>query len=90
MLETLYHAQGEMENEWLHHEMHVYMEEGVNIWEDIMRRKAYDKKQIDTLYKLMYKIEREKEKTNSHTYEWAELDKELSALRCAIFELENQ
>ena len=29
------------------------------------------KKQIDTLYKLMYKIEREKEKTNSHTYEWA-------------------
>ncbi len=33
-----------MENEWLHHEMHVYMEEGVNIWEDIMRRKAYDKK----------------------------------------------
>lgn len=48
------------------------------------------KKQIDTLYKLMYKIEREKEKTNSHTYEWAELDKELSSLRCAIFELENQ
>ncbi|QIX93933.1 hypothetical protein FOC47_27375 [Enterocloster clostridioformis] len=44
MLETLYHAQGEMENEWLHHEMHVYREEGINIWEDIMRRKAYDKK----------------------------------------------
>ena len=24
--------------------MHVYREEGVNIWEEIMRRKAYDKK----------------------------------------------
>lgn len=48
------------------------------------------KKQIDTLYGLMYKIERDKEKTNPRTYEWAALVKELSALRCAIFELENQ
>ena len=48
------------------------------------------KKQIDTLSRLMYKIEREKEKINPHTYEWTELDKESSALRCAIFELENQ
>lgn len=48
------------------------------------------KSQIETLYKLKDKIEHEKEEANPRSYEWAELDKELTALRCAIFELENQ
>lgn len=48
------------------------------------------KAQIETLYKLKDKIEYEKEKANPRSYEWAELDKELAALCCAIFELENQ
>lgn len=48
------------------------------------------KSQIETLYKLKDKIEYEREKVNPRSYEWAELDKELAALYCAIFELENR
>lgn len=48
------------------------------------------KAQIETLYRLKEKIEYEKEKANPRSYEWAELDKELAALCCAIFELENR
>lgn len=47
------------------------------------------KSQIETLYKIKEKIEYEKEKTSHRSLEWVELDKELTALRCAIFELEN-
>ena len=48
------------------------------------------KSQIETLYKLKDKIEYEREKASHHSYEWVELDKELAALRSAIFELENR
>lgn len=48
------------------------------------------KSQIETLYKLKEKIEYERGKANPRSYEWTELDKELAALSCAIFELENQ
>lgn len=48
------------------------------------------KSQIETLYKLKDKIEYERGKTVPHSYEWEELNKELSALCCAIFELENR
>lgn len=48
------------------------------------------KSQIETLYRLKEKIEYEREKANPRSYEWAELDKELAALSCAIFELENR
>lgn len=48
------------------------------------------KEQIETLYRIKDKIENEKEKANPRSCEWAELNKELAALRCAIFELENQ
>lgn len=48
------------------------------------------KSQIETLYKLKEKIEYKREKVNPRSHEWAELDKELAALCCAIFELENR
>lgn len=48
------------------------------------------KSQIEMLYRLKEKIEYEREKANPRSYEWAELDKELAALNCAIFELENR
>lgn len=48
------------------------------------------KSQMEALYKLKDKIEYEKEKANPQSHEWTELDKELSALYCAIFELENR
>lgn len=57
-----------------------------------IRRDEYNmmKSQIETLYKLQEKIEDEKRRANPRSLEWAELDKELAALRCAIFELENR
>lgn len=48
------------------------------------------KSQLEMLYRLKEKIEYEREKANPRSYEWAELDKELAALNCAIFELENR
>lgn len=47
------------------------------------------KQQIETLYELMNEISQEKKKhpENSETHE--KLDRRVSALRCAIFELEN-
>lgn len=48
------------------------------------------KSQIETLYKLKDKIEVERGKADPRSYEWVELDKELAALCCAIFELENR
>lgn len=48
------------------------------------------KSQIETLYRLKEKVEYERGNVNPHSYEWSELDKELSALKCAIFELENR
>lgn len=48
------------------------------------------KSQIEMLYRLKEKIEYERGKANPRSYEWTELDKELAALSCAIFELENR
>lgn len=48
------------------------------------------KSQIETLYKLKDKIEYERRKADPRSYERAELDKELAALCCAIFELKNR
>lgn len=48
------------------------------------------KSQIETLYKLKDKIEYERRKANTRSYERVELDKELAALCCAICELENR
>ncbi len=48
------------------------------------------KSQIETLYKLKEKIEYKRRKANPCSCEWAELNRELATLRCAIFELENR
>ena len=48
------------------------------------------KEQMNTLYRLKYRIEQERENANPRSYEWAELDREIAALNCAIFELENR